>query len=225
MPTPVKKTRAPARRVPPARTAAKTAVKQSVSDVYRDAILEAARGEFIERGYAATKMTDIARRTGMSVGALYRHFDSKEAIFASLMGRDGEQVVTRMTEVAGRVRDPGERLGALLSTALTYIQEHSAMFLVFNQIGGADRAACHSLVDHATSIRERIFILYRGALADGVAAGTLRDDVAIEDQLAYFTGSVHGFLEAWIRGGAVDRVADKAPLITALTLRALGGSS
>ena len=52
----------------------------------REAILAAAREEFAARGFAAARMGDIARRVGISRPALYLQFDSKEAIFAALVG-------------------------------------------------------------------------------------------------------------------------------------------
>ncbi len=48
-------------------------------------ILDAAREEFSARGYAATRMDDIAARIGISRSALYLQFASKEAIFRALV--------------------------------------------------------------------------------------------------------------------------------------------
>jgi AcrR family transcriptional regulator len=195
-----------------------------VSGVYRDAILQAARDEFTDRGYAATRMLDVARRAGMSVGALYRHFDSKEAIFVSLMKKASQDVTERMQAVAGQVPDPKERIGRLIHTMLSFIEENRGMFLVFHQLADADRAHCNKMVDEADSTRECIFTVYRAAIADGIAAGALRSDVAPDDQLSFFTGSIHGFLESWIRSAGTTGLVDKAPLIASLTLRALGGT-
>lgn len=50
-------------------------------------ILDAALAEFSERGYAATTMDDIARRSGLSKGGLYAHFASKDAIFEAMLHR------------------------------------------------------------------------------------------------------------------------------------------
>ena len=50
-------------------------------------ILDAALEEFSRRGFVATRMDDIARRSGLSKGGLYAHFDSKEAIFKALLDR------------------------------------------------------------------------------------------------------------------------------------------
>lgn len=50
-------------------------------------ILEGALAEFSERGYAATRMDDIARRCNLSKGGLYAHFESKESILEALLGQ------------------------------------------------------------------------------------------------------------------------------------------
>ncbi len=43
---------------------------------------------FVERGYAATRLDDVARRAGVSKGTLYLYFDSKEALFKAVV-REG----------------------------------------------------------------------------------------------------------------------------------------
>ena len=48
-------------------------------------ILKAARGEFLARGYAATRLDDIAVRAGVAKGTLYLYFRSKEDLFQSLV--------------------------------------------------------------------------------------------------------------------------------------------
>jgi AcrR family transcriptional regulator len=48
-------------------------------------ILDAARAEFLARGYAAARLDDIAARAGVAKGTLYLYFQSKEDIFQSLV--------------------------------------------------------------------------------------------------------------------------------------------
>lgn len=48
----------------------------------------AALALFVERGFAATKLDDIAARAGVSKGTLYLYFDSKEALFTAVI-REG----------------------------------------------------------------------------------------------------------------------------------------
>ncbi len=51
----------------------------------RQAVLEAAYELFLEQGYAATSMRQIAERAGLALGGIYNHFPGKEAIFAELI--------------------------------------------------------------------------------------------------------------------------------------------
>jgi AcrR family transcriptional regulator len=48
-------------------------------------IIESAYALFLEQGYAATSMRQIADRTGLALGGIYNHFASKEAIFSELI--------------------------------------------------------------------------------------------------------------------------------------------
>ena len=199
--------------------------RERAGTVYRDAILAAAEAEFADRGYATVRMLDIARRAGMSVGALYRHFESKEEIFQSLLERASERVILEMRAVTAANPEPRARITRLIETVLRFIEDNQGMFLVLHQLVDTDRARCGSMVERADSIRSRMLALYRAALADGVAAGTLTDDVCLEDQLAFVTGATHGFLDAWFRAGGQTGLVDKAPIIARLVLRALGGRS
>jgi AcrR family transcriptional regulator len=52
--------------------------------VNRQAILDAARQVFAESGYEAVSVRDIIRRTGLSVGAFYNYFRSKEEVYQAL---------------------------------------------------------------------------------------------------------------------------------------------
>jgi AcrR family transcriptional regulator len=46
----------------------------------------AALALFVEKGFAATKLDDVAARAGVSKGTLYLYFDSKEALFKAVIG-------------------------------------------------------------------------------------------------------------------------------------------
>ncbi|MBP2315872.1 TetR/AcrR family transcriptional regulator [Azospirillum soli] len=48
-------------------------------------VIEAARDLFIERGFAATKLEDVARKAGVSVGLPYLYFENKEGLFKAVV--------------------------------------------------------------------------------------------------------------------------------------------
>ena len=51
----------------------------------RQAIIEAALDEFSTRGFAATRLDDVARRAGVAKGTIYVHFRDKESLFEELV--------------------------------------------------------------------------------------------------------------------------------------------
>jgi AcrR family transcriptional regulator len=62
----------------------------------RDAIVAAALEEFAQRGYAATRLDDIARRAGVAKGTIYLHFKDKEALFLELLRAELGSRVSRL---------------------------------------------------------------------------------------------------------------------------------
>ena len=48
-------------------------------------LLEAALEQFVERGFAATRLEDVARRAGVSKGTLYLYFENKEELFKAVV--------------------------------------------------------------------------------------------------------------------------------------------
>jgi AcrR family transcriptional regulator len=59
--------------------------QQTVSDARRELVLEAARAVFLEAGIEGASIREIAKRAGYTPGAIYSYFDSKEAVYASLL--------------------------------------------------------------------------------------------------------------------------------------------
>ena len=51
----------------------------------RQVLVEAAIGAFLENGFEATRMGDVAVRAGLAKGTAYLHFASKEALFADVL--------------------------------------------------------------------------------------------------------------------------------------------
>ena len=65
----------------------------------RQAIIEAAMEEFISRGFAATRLDDIAKRAGVAKGTIYLHFTDKESMFEEL-------IRTAIVPLVGRLQGP-----------------------------------------------------------------------------------------------------------------------
>jgi len=86
----------------------------------RGAIIEAAMDEFIARGFAATRLDDIAKRAGVAKGTIYLHFKDKESMFEEL-------IRTALVPLTGRLAAPpltgGSVRDAIEGFARMFVQE------------------------------------------------------------------------------------------------------
>ncbi|WP_170601135.1 TetR/AcrR family transcriptional regulator [Ruegeria arenilitoris] len=86
-------------------------------------ILDAAMACFLDQGYHATKMQDVAHQAGMAKGTLYLYFQSKEALLLALLQRYFEDIRARISDIPApqtldqfmtglRLSMPADRLAA-----------------------------------------------------------------------------------------------------------------
>ena len=73
---------------------------EEAKDERRLAFVRAALDEFFDRGFSAARMDDIAKRAGLSKGALYLYFSSKEELFKSIVEEYAVPNVERIEAMA-----------------------------------------------------------------------------------------------------------------------------
>jgi AcrR family transcriptional regulator len=82
---------------------------QRRKDVRAAEILDAALASFAQKGFAATRLDDIAARAGITKGTIYLYFDSKQALFEALarqsIGQQIEQVRAQLSAFPGSSAD------------------------------------------------------------------------------------------------------------------------
>lgn len=76
-------------------------------------ILEAAYAVFIERGFAAARLEDVAQRAGVAKGTIYRYFADKEALFLAVMQGLETPVFEQVDEFIAQFPGPTDELLAL----------------------------------------------------------------------------------------------------------------
>lgn len=77
-----------------------TAARRTRREVCPEQLTAAALDLFLERGFAGTRMEDVARQAGVSKGAIYLYFPTKEALFHAVVL---EGVVARVEEAEAAV--------------------------------------------------------------------------------------------------------------------------
>lgn len=79
--------------------------RELYSEATRSALLETATRMFAERGFTATSLDDIAVATQVTRGAVYHHFESKQALFEAVIDVLGLQTVEQVTAAAAKHAD------------------------------------------------------------------------------------------------------------------------
>lgn len=84
-----------------------------------DALLEAAERQFARSGFNAASVAEICEAAGVSKGAFYHHFESKQALFFQLLERWLESLETRLTQIGSQ----SERVPQQLLSMATVVGE------------------------------------------------------------------------------------------------------
>lgn len=82
-------------------------------------LLEVARQQFTKHGYAQTATEAIVEEAGVTRGALYHHFGSKEGLFKAVVEVVQQDVATRIEEAVSKTNDPWQQLLIGCKTFLT----------------------------------------------------------------------------------------------------------
>ena len=87
---------------------------QRRKDARPEELVAAALEVFVERGYAGTKLADVARRAGVTKGTIYLYFENKEALFKAVVRQTIVPVIAQGEALArsftGSARDLLEQL-------------------------------------------------------------------------------------------------------------------
>ncbi len=146
---------------------------QARSEITRDRILDAARDCFVEQGYDATGVAEICQRAGVSKGAFYHHFPTKQALFMELFNRwiAGVSAKVETIQSAGMtVPETLDTLSLLIGRVLEDASGQVQMFLEF-----WTRAARNPDIWQATIAPYHTYQqIFAGLIARGIAEGSLR---------------------------------------------------
>ena len=149
-------------------------------------IVQAALGVFADKGFAAARLEDIARRAGVSKGALYLYFETKEDIFRAVVHQaiaPNLEAVWRMIAahpgpLADLLRAVAERIGHVVTT----LPVGGVVKMVIGEAGNFPELARvwhDELVVHALS-----------ALTEAIGRAQARGEVRPGDPRAFALGVV-----------------------------------
>jgi AcrR family transcriptional regulator len=160
----------------------------------RQQILEGAQAVFASEGLAVP-IDEVARRAGLGVGTLYRHFPTKEALFLAIVVDRMERLVADARALC-RAPDAGDAFFRFLGRV---VEEGSAKKDFMDALSGASADLGRTLAGMKTRLRDALAVL----LARAQKSGAVRRDVGVLEVLALITGAF-----SWmdrLGSGAKDR--------------------
>jgi AcrR family transcriptional regulator len=157
----------------------------------RDRILAATRAAFQERGLEVG-VDEIARRAGVGMGTLYRHFPNKDALVDAVVDARFAEL-TAAAEEALEAEDAWDGFAGFLAAAVR---------LQATDRGFKDALAARGRDERRVkAARRRLHMVVERLVVRGRDEGALRPDLAIEDVTVLL----------WATGRIVERTADLVP--------------
>lgn len=145
----------------------------------RERLLEAAKAVFSAGGPDAS-LEAVARRAGVGIGTLYRHFPTREALFEAVYRREVEQLAD-LAEKLKADAAPAEALRRWLRSNVEFVATKKGM-------SQALALAAHSTSDLVAYSYDRLTKAVGALLDRAIAAGEIRDDIGPEDVLRALVG-------------------------------------
>jgi AcrR family transcriptional regulator len=147
--------------------------QQQRSEETRDRLLEAAETSFAQYGFDATGVAKICRVAGVTKGAFYHHFSSKQEVFFELLRRWLEDLDVQMAslreETAG-VPDQFLSMSGLIQEVLQAAEDQLPIYLEFWTRAMRDQTVMQELITPF----HRYQALFSEMISKGISEGTLR---------------------------------------------------
>jgi AcrR family transcriptional regulator len=122
-----------------------------------DLLVAAADAAFTEHG-ADASLDDIARRAGVGIGTLYRHFPTREALLAAVLNEGATAIVDRAHELM-TARSPIVGLSAWLDALVGYVMMYrglgDTLAAAFNATGQPLCRSCDAIAAAGTALVKR----------------------------------------------------------------------
>ncbi|WP_157251338.1 TetR/AcrR family transcriptional regulator [Nonomuraea typhae] len=150
---------------------------------------------FAERGFEGTSVQEIVAAAGVTKGAMYHYFDSKDDLLHEIYARVLRMQMERLTQIADEDRPVKDRLrdaaADVVETTTANLDDSKIFFRSMHLLAPETQKSVRAE-------RRRYHERFRDLVTEGQREGVFRDDIQAEIVVDYFFGSVH-HLGTWYR--------------------------
>jgi AcrR family transcriptional regulator len=181
----------------------------------RAQLLGAAQEVFVQQGYHAAAMDDIADRAGVSKPVLYQHFPSKLELYLALLDQRSGDLIDAVRGALASTHDNKQRVEATIAAYFEFVDREGAPFRLVFESDLTNEPAVRERVD-------RVNTLCAEAIAEVIA-----EDTALPPEQATLLGTaLAGMAQVtaryWLTGNGDIPREEAARLVAQLSWRGLG---
>lgn len=198
-------------------------VRHLPADERRAVTVETVIGLAAEQNPSEITTAAIAARMGLTQGALFRHFPTKDAIWQAVMEWVAERLFARIERAAAGAATPLAALEAIFRAHVEFIAAHPGVpRMLFGELQRAEGSAAKRMV-------QALLVRYRARVVELVAQGKAQGEIAAEidpvPAATLFIGAVQGLVMQSMLAGDVKRMRRDAPGAFAIFRRGIGSAS
>lgn len=193
--------------------------KHMPADERRAATVETVVNLAAESNPSEITTTAIAKRMGVTQGALFRHFPTKDAILQAVMSWVSERLLSRIDTAAKKAPSPLAALEAIFLTHIGFVADHPGVpRLLFGELQRQGetlpKRMVQTLIQHYS---ERL----RSLMVAGKACGELDADLDVEEAILMFIGSIQGLVMQSLLESDPALIRETAPGVFKIYLKGI----
>lgn len=197
---------------------------KQATEIRRAGLVAAALHLAARRNPAEITTADLARAVGITQGAVFRHFVSKEAVWLAVMDWTTQTLLARLQEAAAGPSEqplqPLHALQAIFAAHVDFVMAHPGVpRVIFQELQHADDTPLKARVrDLMQQYRTLVMaLLQRAQTQQMLVPGT-----GLQAAAVLFLGAVQGLVLQSLFSGQVQAMAAQAPAVFAIYLRGIG---
>ena len=144
-------------------------MNQKLTEEKQRLILETATEEFGEKGLFRSSIRPIAKKSGVSVGVIYKYYADKEALFFACLDHSMESLSEVLSAAADEASSLEDMMRGLIHACIVYAREHEAYFRMYHSITSAESGADAGEI--ARRIESETAAVYTGVVKKAVSKG------------------------------------------------------
>ena len=189
------------------------------ADERRSATVEAVVDLAAQQNPSDITTTAIAQHMGLTQGALFRHFPTKDAILQAVMSWVAERLLLRLDKAAGQAASPTAALQAVFMAHIGFVSERPGVpRLIFGELQRPGQTVAKQMVQ---TLIQQYGERLRRLLEAGKAQGELDAALDVPAAAVLFIGTVQGLVMQSLLAGDVARMRQDAPGVFAIYLRGI----